>query len=545
VPQNQTDLFPEDTASLVNGYNRAKFAWYYIDNLFQSRNGSTPETISDDDMSNNFVRDVQEPEIFPNKSQVNGPRSIICTNLAYYPSERGPYNYDVEPTGISAGINTDGSLTSPETRWGGIMRRIETTDFQNSNIEFLQFWVMDPFADDSPNDDQSGGEFYINIGDISEDILRDNHKTYENGIFDPSFANPPLLGIWGQYPDPNLPQIGYNFDFNETNRILQDVGLDGLLDAEEDTFYSDYLDAVRAVTGTGSPADIAAEDDPSTDNFHYFQGDSYDDMGLDPLERYKKYNNMEGNSPTEDQDGVRALGSQYPDYEDLNRDFTLNNEEQYLQYKLDIRPGKMVIGQNYITDIVVGEIPRLPNGQTGKKVNWYQIKIPINQPDKIIGAPNLTYINAIRLFMRGFKKPVIMRFAKMEFLRGDWRRYDNSLIQPGEFDPIPEYPGNTNFDISYVSVEENSSKQPVNYVLPPGIERERDVSTTQLANLNEQSLTMKVCKLKDGDARAMYKTTQLDIRTYKKLKMYIHAESADPLQPLADKQMTSVSVATS
>jgi len=499
-------------------------------------------------MSNNYVRDVQEPEIFPNKSQVNGPRSIICTNLAYYPSERGPYNYDVAPlSGISRGMNTDGTLKNPETRWGGIMRRIETTDFQNSNIEFLQFWLMDPFNEpdlvggneDSPNDDGSGGEFYINIGDISEDILRDNRKCYENGIFDPSGANPPDLGVWGLYPDPNLPQIGYNFDFNEENRVKQDVGLDGLVDAQEDTFYTSYVNSVRALTGAGSPTDIATEQDPSNDDFHYFQGDTYNDADLPPLERYKKYNNMEGNSPTNDVDGYRALGSQYPDYEDLNRDFTLNNEEQYLQYKLDLRPNKMVIGQNYITDIVTGDIPRMPNGQTGKKVKWYQIKIPINQPDKIIGAPNLTYINAIRLFMRGFRKPVIMRFAKMEFLRGDWRRYDNSLIQPGEFDPIPEYPGNTNFDISYVSVEENSNKQPVNYVLPPGIERERDVTTTQLANLNEQSLTMKVCKLKDGDSRAMYKTTQLDIRTYKKLKMYIHAESSDPLQPLADKQMTA------
>ena len=540
VPQKQTDLFPEDYDSLINGYNRAKLAWYYVDNLFQSRNSATPDDVSNDEMSNNYVRDVQEPEIFPNKSQISGPRSIICTNLAYYPEERGPYNYDVNPVpGISAGVNADGTLKDPETRWAGIMRRIETTDFQNANIEFLQFWVMDPFAEGSPND-STGGEFYVNIGDISEDILRDNHKCYENGIYDPSGANPPDNGIWGKYPDPNLPQIGYNFDFDPNNRTLQDVGLDGINDGDERNFYSNYLNALRAVVGSGTDADNTAQNDPSNDDFHYFQGNSYNDADLSPLERYKKYNNMEANSPTaETVDGYRALGSQYPDYEDLNRDFTLNNEEQYLQYKLDLRPNKMVVGQNFITDVVTGDIPRLPNGQTGKKVKWYQIKIPIRQPDKTVGAPNLTYINAIRLFMHGFSTPVILRFAKMEFLRGDWRKYDNSLLQPGEFDPIPEYPGNTSFDLSYVSVEENSSRQPINYVLPPGIDRERDISTSQLANLNEQSLTMKVCKLKDGDSRAAYKTTQLDIRTYKKLKMYIHAESSDDLHPLADNDMTA------
>jgi cell surface protein SprA len=546
TPQKQTDIFPEDFDSIANGYNRAKFAWYYIDNLFQSRNSATPDEVTNDEMSNNYVRDVQEPEIFPNKSQKEGPRSIICTNMAFYPGERGPYNFDAAPTTVSAGINSDGTLKSPETRWGGVMRRIETTDFQNANIEFLQFWVMDPFNEsepgynqDSPNDG-TGGDFYIDLGDVSEDILRDSHKSYENGIYDPSGANPPLDGIWGKYPDPNLPQIGYNFDFDPTNRANQDVGLDGINDANERNFYSNYLNSVRAIVGAGTAADNAVQADPSNDDFHYFQGDTYNNASLPPLERYKKYNNMEGNSPTaETVDGYRALGSQYPDYEDLNRDFTLNNEEQYLQYHLDLRPNKMQIGQNYITDIVTGDIPRLPNGQTGKKVKWYQIKIPIRQPDKTVGAPNLTYINAIRLFMRGFRTPVILRFAKMEFLRGDWRKYDNSLIQPGEFDPIPEYPGNTSFDLSYVSIEENSSRQPVNYVLPPGIERERDISTSQLANLNEQSLTMKVCKLKDGDSRAAYKTTQLDVRTYKKLKMYIHAESSDDLHPLADKDMTA------
>ncbi len=539
TPQNQHDLFPEDSISLSNGYNRAKLAWYYVDNLFQSRTSSTPDDVTNDEMSNNYVRDIQEPELFPNKSQINGPRSLICTNMAFYPSERGPYNYDVNPTTVSSGVDTSGNLKDPEKRWGGVMRKIETTDFQNANIEFLQFWVMDPFADDSPNDG-SGGDFYINLGDVSEDVLRDNHKCYENGIYDPSGANPPDTGIWGKYPDPNLPQIGYNFDFDATNRAKQDVGIDGLNDAEEQGFYSNYLNLLGTKVGPNSNAYAAAHADPSNDDFNYFQSNTYNSENVSPLDRYKRYNNMEGNSPTADQvDGYRALGSQYPDYEDLNRDFTLNTEENYLQYHLDLRPNKMVIGQNYITDIVSTDVRNLPNGVTGRKIKWFQIKIPIGQPDKTVGAPNLTYINAIRLFMRGFRTPIIMRFAKMEFLRGEWRKYDNSLLQPGEFDPIPEYPGNTSFDVSYVSIEENSSRQPINYVLPPGIDRERDISTTQLASLNEQSLSMKVCKLKDGDSRAIYKTTQLDIRTYKKLKMYMHAESSDVAHPLADKDMTA------
>jgi len=536
TPEHQHDLFPEDYDSLINGFNRARLAWYYVDNIFQSQNSATPPGITTDQMSNNYVRDIQETEIFPNKSSPYGPRSLICTNLAFYPKERGPYNYDAKPlAGISAGVDTFGYLRNPASRWGGIMRRIETTDFQNANIEFLQFWMMDPFAYESPNDG-SGGDVYVNLGDVSEDILRDGHKCYENGLYDPSGANPPKPGIWGKYPDENLPQIGYNFDFDPNNRKKQDIGLDGLNDGDEQAFYSNYL---ATLSGIVNPAAYnAAATDPSTDDWAYFQSNTYNNNSVAPLDRYKKYNGMEGNSPTDQVDGYTALGSQYPDYEDLNRDFTLETDENYFQYHLQLKPAKMVIGQNYITDIVSTTVVNLPNNATGRTIKWYQIKIPIKEPQKTIGSPNLTYINAIRMFMRGFSTPVILRFAKMEFLRGEWRKYDASLLTPGELEPVPDFPGNTTFDLSYVNIEENSSRQPVNYVLPPGIERVRDISTTQLAVLNEQSLSLKVCNLKDGDARACYKTTQLDVRTYKKLDMYIHAESNPQAAPLKDGEIT-------
>jgi cell surface protein SprA len=539
TPQGQHTLFPEDTVGLINGFNRAKTAWYYMDNIFQSRTNSTPDGITDDMMSNNYVREIQEPEIFPNKSQPNGPISIICTNVAYYPSERGPYNYTVKDTSYNGstiyGIDSTGSLTHPDTRWGGIMRKVETTDFQNANIEVLQFWLMDPFADDSPN--STGGTLYFHLGDISEDVLRDNHKSYENGF---NNAIPPKTTVWGYYPDESIPQIGYIFDNDPNNRQLEDIGLDGLNDNQEKSFFdSTYLQQVRTRFGPSSAAYNSVKDDPSNDDYHYFQGTTYNNAGLAPLERYKKYNGLEGNSPTGFVDDYQALGSQNPDYEDLNRDFTMTNEEQYFQYKIDLRPGSMNVGQNYITDVVNADIHNLPNGVTGRTVKWYQFKVPIKDPEKTIGYPNLTYISAIRMVMRGFSQPAILRFAKLEFLRSDWRKYDAQILEPGLYDPVPDFPGNTSFDLSYVSIQENSNRTPIHYVLPPGIEQERDITTTQTATLNEQSLVMKVCHMKDGEARAAYKTTQLDIRKYKKLKMYIHAESSDASAPLHDGDMTA------
>ena len=63
-------------------------------------------------------------------------------DLAYYPEERGPYNYTVN------GLNSDGTLMNPQDNWAGIMRKLETNDFEATNIEFVEFWMMDPFNSD-------------------------------------------------------------------------------------------------------------------------------------------------------------------------------------------------------------------------------------------------------------------------------------------------------------------------------------------------------------------------------------------------------------
>ena len=58
------------------------------------------------------------------------------------------------------------------------MRRVETSDFDATNIQYIEFWMMDPFVYDSLN----SGDLYFNLGDVSEDILRDGMKSYENGL---------------------------------------------------------------------------------------------------------------------------------------------------------------------------------------------------------------------------------------------------------------------------------------------------------------------------------------------------------------------------
>jgi cell surface protein SprA len=544
TPQGQTtmDMFPETglNNSLEIGYNRAKLAWYVIDPLFVRNNNITPDHIRNDkdQQSNHYVREIFEKEVFPNK-EANGnvPTNIPVLNLAYYPSERGQYNFDVEPSGISKGINADGTLKSPETRWAGIMRQIESTDFTATNIEYIEFWLMDPFIDPDEGGPQQGmqdgGDLYFNLGDVSEDILRDGRKSFENGL--PISATPVNVDttVWGLVP--TLQALTNSFDNNPDSRAYQDVGYDGLRDEEERNFYQDsYLNRIVALYGSGSQAYINASDDPSNDDYHYFRGTDYDNGSVSILDRYKKYNGVDGNSPTAQQspESYPTTATPLPDVEDINQDNTLSEEERYYQYRIQIRKDKMVQGENHITDVYEAPV-HLKNG-TNTTVKWYQFRIPVSDPDKVIGQiQDFTSIRFMRMFMKNFDEPAVLRFATLELVRNEWRKFTDELLAPGEYIPN-NGSGPTSFDVSTVNIEENGKRQPIPYSLPAGIVREINYASINYQQLNEQSLSMKVCDLQDGDARAVYKTADFDFRRYKTLKMFIHAEQAYEDKPIAD-----------
>ncbi len=534
TPQFQEDIFPEGklTNELSYGYNRAKLAFYTIDPLFLRNNSLTPDYIKNDPQkeyqSNHFVREVYEKEIFPAKeSPVGQPTNIPVFDLAFYPDERGPYNYDTGTSNYSAGVNEDGSLSAPETRWGGIMRKIESSDFETSNIEFIEFWVMDPFANDSLGT-MEGGDLYFNLGDISEDILKDSRKSFENGLPTSDQLTNIDTTAWGRVS--TLQSLVNAFDNNPQSRKYQDVGFDGLGDDDERTFFEQYLEELRL--HVNDDAFEKAFDDPSTDDYMYFRSSKYDDAKAGILERYKKYNGPDGNSPTTEISPEPYPTSQttVPDIEDINNDNTLNEYERYYQYRVSVRKNDMEVGKNYITDIKKSRV-ELKNKMVSE-VKWYQFKIPVREPDKVIGNINdFKSIRFMRMFMRGFKDSVIMRFATLDLVRADWRRYTKPIGETGSSSP------NATFDVSAVSIEENGSRQPVNYVLPPGIDRVIDPANPQLRQLNEQSMVLKVTDLEQGDARAAYKAIYMDFRRYKRLKLEVHAEEMEDY-PLDDDELS-------
>lgn len=533
-------MFPETApgTGVEYGFNRAKVAWYRVSDDF-FRSGTCPSNITADDRSAPYARRIYEQEVFPNKDLAAGnPTVIYELNMAYYPEEKGPYNYDVGPSRFSAGMNEDGSLESPASRWGGIMRKMDYTDFETQNIEMIEFWLMDPFID---NPDHRGGKLYINLGDISEDILRDGRKSFENGLPTSATIVNVDTTIWGRVP--TTQPIVNAFDNDEESRKYQDVGYDGLGSThgieDERTFFAQYIEDVRNLFGSGSEAYRKALQDPSNDDFRYFRSSYYDEHDVKITDRYKLYNNPEGNSPTDSdsEEDYITSGSSYPNVEDINRDNTLSEAENYYQYVIDLAPERMVIGENHIVDIQVAHDVQLANGET-TTCRWYQFRVPIREPDSKVGKINgFQSIRFMRMFLREFEEPVILRFATLDLVYSTWRKYTEELLQPGDY--ATGTGENTSFNISTVNIEENGSREPVPYVLPPGIEREQWYATSNsYTQLNEQSLVLDVDGLSSGDARAIYRSSSYDLRYYGHLKMFVHAEQKYQTESMDDDDMS-------
>lgn len=541
TPQYQTlpYMFPEAApgTGLQYGFNRARAAWYIIDPLFYEKTSNLrPPNIDKNELSRHSVRPVRETEVFPNADPPSGqPMNMPIFNMAFFPTVKGPYNYDVRPTSVSYGINPDGTLREPQTRWGGMMRPLDNTDFEATNIEYIEFWLMDPFAEDSTH---SGGYLYFNLGDISEDVLRDGRKSFENGLpTGPDAVNVDTT-IWGRVP--TIQALVNAFDNNPASRQYQDVGLDGLSTQDEVSFFSTYLAAIAEVYGQDSEAYQTALQDPSKDNFQYFRGGNLDndDRYRSIARRYKYFNNPDGNSPTAQQspEAYPTQATNLPNNEDINRDNTLNESERYFQYAVELRPEKMVVGTNYIADIHFAQNIPLENGTRGE-VRWYQFKIPVRSPEQVIGnIQDFRSIRFLRTFFKGWEKEVILRFATLELVRSEWRRYYNELYDPGDLMPNQT---ETHFEISTVNIEANGYRSPIPYALPPGIEREINLGTINLQQKNEQSMSIKVCDLADGDARGVYKTTNFDFRQFSKLRMYVHAEKSIEQDELKTGDLTA------
>ncbi len=505
-------MFPESQLpdNWQYGMNRAMLAWYNIDDVFYN---NPPPGIDNAEISKDENRPVYINELFDRDIQA-GTYSLIKTfNLAYFPDERGPYNFDtnIDPQ--------TGKLLNPSQRWAGIFRPLTITDFEQSNVQYISFWIMDPYFN-NPNL-TSGGTIYLNLGYISEDILFDGRKQYENGLPGDGGTDNTVLTNWGKLP---LNQsLTYTFSNDATERENQDVGLDGLRDDEERIHFSAFLNAL--------PLQIRNlfQDDPANDNFtHYLDADG----GI--VDRYKKYNNTQGNTPVNLTTANTTNAAElYPDTEDIDRDQTMNNIDAYYVYEIPFYPN-MTTADPYVKDIK--ETTFTDATQRQRTARWIQFKIPVTEfTSKVGNISDFRSIKFMRLFLTGFSQPLVLRFAQLDLIRSDWRTYTQTL-DPN--DPNPD-DDPTTMEVTSVSSEENQTRTGIQYVSPPGIEREEIYQNNQIIRQNEQALSVRVCDLEVKDGRGAFKYIAVDMRQFKRLKMFVHAESIPGQTPLQDDEMTA------
>jgi len=514
------------TNDVKYGYNRARLAWYNIDPLFTRRSSSlTPGHIKSDldQLSNHYVREVYVREVYPNRDTNSGESNTLSIlNLAYYPNERGPYNLDTD-------VDQNAKLNNPQKRWGGMMRRINTSDFESSNIQYIEFWMLDPFIY-TKDDTRFGGDFYINLGDISEDVLKDGKKYYESGM-PVSSVSTYTETTWGRVP--NEKSVVYSFSNESGARQKQDIGLNGLTSADERTYgiYADYLNALKGKVNSAAYDSIY--NDPAGDDYHYFRGSDFDANKTSILERYKRINSSEGNSPntSESSESYSTAYKSGPDAEDANSDYTMNEYENFYEYRISLRPEDMVVGRNFIVDSRETSVS-LRNGNK-ETATWYEFRIPVEAFESKEGnISDFSSIRFMRMYMTGFEEPIVVRLANLDLVEGEWRNYTQTLYT-GE---KPSVSGT--IVPSSVNIEENNDKTPVNYVLPPGVTRILDPDQPQLSQENEQALALTVENLATGDARAVYKTMNKDLRHYKHLQMFVHANAMEGDTELQDNQMS-------
>ena len=407
--------------------------------------------------------------------------------MAFYPEERGPYNF--QTTDVDINTNT---LTNPEDSWAGITRQLTSTDFEQANVEYIEFWLQDPYQDNPGN---TGGKLIFNLGNISEDVIKDGRKLYENGL--PADGN--VIGVLPESPSwgtvyPQNQSLIYAFDTTGEERTNQDVGYDGYDDADERIKFPTY----------------SSLNDPANDNYTYFlnaDGDIFD--------RYKRYNGVQGNSPDTFSDTDRGANAQ-PDVEDVNRDNTMNTIDSYFEYEVELTPATLNIDNPYIVDIKNTQIRSLPNGQTVTPI-WYQFRIPVTEfSDAIGGITDLRSIRFARMYLKEFSEKTVMRFGTLDLVRSEWRRYTQTLDED-EGDPSLD---NTEFSVGVISTLKNDGS----YQSPPGVDPEELFNNNTVIRQNEQSLLVDVCDLESHDGRAVFKNINVDMRQYKRIRMFMHAE---------------------
>ncbi|TDM00529.1 MAG: cell surface protein SprA [Flavobacteriaceae bacterium] len=488
TPQENPE-FPNVSAigSLESAKNRALFSWYNIDSRFYGIGGDI-SGVDDNARSLHMARRINLRELFPNNQNANQINTYVTTlDLTTYPTEPGPYNTD------------EGQSAS--SRWAGITRPLSVTNFAQSNIQYLEFWVMDPYADNTG----SSGELLIHIGNVSEDILKDGNQQFENGLPAPGVESSTQNSVFGVQPLSN--PVVYAFETQESARGQQDLGLDGLSnELEAATFGGSYTNPVTQSL------------DPAKDDYVFFNDNRWagTPFSASVVDRYRYFRGSQGNSPSASLDAA----TQFPDVEDANRDYNLDQVEKYNQYRIKISKADLEnVGSNFVVDKKTVNVT-LQNTKESQ-ITWYQIRIPVDQFESGSMA-NLNTARYIRFLMKGFDSTTTLRLGTLDLVKSNWQIFDKNIYPQGSANSEGVVNAQFRPDVGVVSIEENEQRKPP-YVLPPGVSREESQGTQGYFQRNEQSLAITTNDFSNSSV-AVFKKANLDLRRYKNLSMHAHGE---------------------
>ncbi|MFN3596649.1 MAG: cell surface protein SprA [Rubricoccaceae bacterium] len=535
---------------LANNW-RGLFAWYALD--LATYNGQnrlireaplTPAT-----------RPVSVLELFPDR-QVTAQEAqtpLRLLDLYFDPSRRGPYNYNGELETTFA--------SDPRRAWGGMTRAIDPaySDFDGRNsVEFVEFIVAPLGGRDGTEPVAPGAMLYLDLGDVSEDVLPNNILNSEDGLVDGSARAPESLDLWGRRPS------GFEntaVDLFEATGRTEDLGLNGLPSDRNNTAGQPYdyderehFAAFLATLTPGTPEYNRARLDPSADDYRHFRESVFNDEALYPggasiQERFAHYlPGLELNSIRAYAEIRRAMGtlesdrnasgiSNFPNTEDINGNFTLDTVERFYRYAIPLDAAGIRASPFFQNEIVT-------QGET-----WYLMRIPVRTSEReaVGGIDDLSRVQMARLWTTGHDRPATLRFASFKLVGSQWQKSERVGLDDAGGEALSAAPAlladgtlgvgalrrtrapaaaGTEPRLFIESI--NNEESPQRYVTPRGalVSTTRDISG-QALRTREASLVFRVENLGPGQTRALYKpytTSRLDLTRYTNLRMFVHGE---------------------
>lgn len=369
--------------------------------------------------------------------------------------------------------NTNGI---PQQSWAGIMRYVNGLDLSRS--KFLELWIR---GDD--------GHLHIDLGDVSERVLLPlDHPMYN----DPNDRERFPSGFRTEdKPIGGLP-TGDDIVIDE-----EDIGLDGLSDAEEAEVFRNIFPGVTVPS------------DPSGDNF-----EDVDQNTTDILRRYPSgLNGTEGN---------RAERQSRPDTEDLNGNGFLDQRESFIRYSVDLSSNR---GLSSTSGTFTGPSTLVPGTESDlfpelggiADPPWRLLRIPLkgqDAPRTFEGSPDTTFAGTI------------------DFVRFWFEHNDTSSVEiytfsatGSEWQEDPVAFGQLSGDFQVSTIGTNNSF----YESPPGLEREIDPTTG--IRLSENSLVLEFVDLYPGESISASRSfaTGEDYTEYGVMTLFLHG--GNPAEP--------------